>query len=68
MIFTETDKEAHQNATDCCICETSFNSDDDIVRDHDHITGFYRGAAHAQCNLAAKQQKRMIVYMHNAKG
>ena len=31
-------------------------------------SGSFRGAAHSQCNLKARQQKRLFVYFHNGKG
>ena len=30
---------------------------DDRVRDHDHVNGKYRGAAHSQCNLQFRPRK-----------
>ena len=30
----------------CWICEKLINNDDEKVRDHCHITGKFRGAAH----------------------
>ena len=40
------------------------------VRDHDHLTGLYRGAAHNVCNLKAKQIKSSFVpvFFHNFSG
>ena len=35
------------------------------VRDHDHYTGKYRGAAHSICNLRYKVQKEIPVVFHN---
>ena len=35
------------------------------VRDHDHYTGNYRGAAHSICNLRYKVQKEIPVVFHN---
>ena len=33
------------------------------VRDHDHLTGKYRGAAHIRCNLNCKQKSSSFVPM-----
>ena len=71
MSLTEQDKIIHENATHCYICTDSFSEDHKLgekVRDHDHITGAYRGPAHNVCNLKMRKQLKMIVYMHNAKG
>src|SRR5690606_34181724 len=39
------------------------------VRDHDHITGKYRGSAHSRCNLNYNcQHYKIPVICHNLKG
>ena len=38
------------------------------VRDHDHWTGHYRGAAHSGCNIALRKTKRLPVIFHNLTG
>ncbi len=43
----------------------------DSVRDHDHITGRYRGAAHNDCNFKLKMNAKTTpipVFFHNLKG
>ena len=35
------------------------------VRDHCHITGNYRGAAHRNCNLKLKVSNFMPIFFHN---
>ena len=40
--------------THCWICKGSLN---DMVRDHGHFTGKYRGAPHYICNLQFKKPK-----------
>ena len=40
----------------------------DRVRDHDHLTGLYRGAAHADCNLHCNfKDFKIPVFFHNLK-
>ena len=38
------------------------------VRDHDHITGKYRGAAHDRCNLRMRTTYKIPVFFHNFRG
>ena len=41
------------------------------MRDHCHIVGSYRGAAHSRCNLAygiSKSEWKLPVVLHNLKG
>ena len=38
------------------------------VRDHDHLTGEYRGAAHSNCNLNYKVPRFIPIYFHNFSG
>ena len=42
--------------------------DDNKVRDHRHITGKYRGAAHWSCNINLKMSKKIFVIFHNLRG
>ena len=48
LIMTHEDRDAFNAATVCHICGEDLLSDK--VRDHCHITGRYRGAAHNSCN------------------
>ena len=48
MIFNEEDRINFNNATLCHICEEPLGRD--TVRDHCHISGKFRGAAHSICN------------------
>jgi hypothetical protein len=47
----------------CYYCDKPLNND--RVRDHDHLTGKYRGAAHNWCNLQARKDKFVPVFFHN---
>ena len=49
MLLTPTELRSFNNATTCNICTKPLG--DDKVRDHCHIVGSYRGAAHNECNL-----------------
>jgi len=49
MIMTANDCKAFNDSVHCHICGEALVND--RVRDHCHITGKYRGAAHNACNL-----------------
>ena len=55
MHLTREEEQEFQEAQDCHICDQPLGVD--RVRDHDHLTGDYRGAAHNECNLALKYKK-----------
>ena len=42
-------QESFQQSKVCWLCEAKLG--EDTVRDHDHLTGKYRGAAHNRCTL-----------------
>ena len=52
----------------CWICNKLFEIGDEKVRDHCHISGQYRGAAHWSCNITLKITKKVPVIFHNLKG
>ena len=66
MIFTEEDKQDFINASDCWICGEYLGND--RVRDHNHYTGLYRGAAHNSCNLKYRKPNNISVFFHNLAG
>lgn len=66
MIFTEKDAEMHAHADVCHICNNLLLLDK--VRDHCHLTGRYRGAAHQQCNLTYSLPQLVPVFFHNLAG
>ena len=61
-----------QLAEECWLCEQPFTEGTELrkVRDHDHITGKYRGAAHNICNINCKQRSSSFVpiFFHNFSG
>ena len=48
--MTIEDEDNYQNSQNCWICDEKIINRDK-ARDHCHITGKYRGAAHKKCNL-----------------
>ncbi|XP_035716141.1 uncharacterized protein LOC118439162 [Folsomia candida] len=52
-------------ADSCHICEHDFDHQSIKVRDHDHNTGLFRGAAHRECNSSYIQKVKIPVLMHN---
>ncbi|XP_071650772.1 uncharacterized protein [Temnothorax longispinosus] len=56
------------SATSCHICERPFESQDQRVRDHCHLTGRYRGPAHPRCNLFYRDSYVIPVFFHNLSG
>jgi hypothetical protein len=71
MVMTKEDETDFKKAVICHICEKRFEEKEIIVRDHDHITGKYRGAAHKKCNLdyAIKiKNYKLPIFFHNLKG
>ena len=72
MVMTADDQVAHAAATMCYICDEPFEvsekKGEQKVRDHDHISGTYRGAAHSRCNLLKRRQRKIPVFIHNFRG
>ena len=79
MLFDEEDKKAFDHESVCFICknkrlekglkEYPFSELDPKVRDHDHLTGKYLGAAHRSCNLNKRREKPFLsIFMHNFSG
>ena len=66
LIMTTIDEEIYNNSHICHICKQDLNTDK--VRDHCHITGKFRGAAHNQCNLNLRLPKKLAIIFHNLQG
>ena len=64
-------REEYENATESYIFRQAFEENDPKgpkVRDYDHITRFFIGAAHRQFNLARPVSFRIPVFFHNFRG
>ena len=57
--------QAHKNAESCYMCSKPFTEENYKVRNHDHATGEYRGAAHRSCNLQRKEKIVIPIFIHN---
>ena len=69
MRMTCADWDTHRTARRCHVCDDLLEGDS--VRDHCHITGKYRGAAHSTCNLKLRLNPKtttMPVVFHNLRG
>ena len=68
MIFNEPEEEQFNNQKSCYLCFKKFEKIEDKVRDHDHLTGKFRGAAHSRCNLMLRKSNKIPVFFHNFRG
>jgi len=68
MIMTLPQRDEYNLATNCYVCDGAFTEDNRKVRDHCHVSGKYRGAAHDKCNLQLKLSSEIPVIFHNLKG
>lgn len=68
MIITPKQEIEFNECCECHICQKPIG-DKVKVRDHDHITGKYRGCAHQDCNVKFNYKYFKIpVFFHNLKG
>ena len=68
LIMTEKEEEQFQSSNTYWICDKLIDDDDEKVRDHCHITGKFRGAAHWSCNINLQLTKKVPVIFHNLRG
>ena len=61
------EEEYFQSSNTCWICEKSIEGDDEKVREHCHITGKFRGAAHWSYNINLQLTKKVPVIFHNSR-
>ena len=66
MVMTKEDRENFNDATHCHICEKPLWLDE--VRDHEHVSGKFRGTAHDKCNLNHHPHHRIPIMIHNLRG
>ena len=68
LIMSEEEEHLLQQSNSCWICEKLIDNDDEKVRDHCHVTGKFRGAAHWNCNINFQLTKKVPVIFHNLRG
>ena len=68
MIISEEEEEQFWSCNTCWICEKFIDDNDEKVRDHCHVTGKFKGAAHWGCNVNLQLTKKVPVIFHNLKG
>ena len=64
--MTSEDEEICNNSHICWICKQELNMDK--VRDHCHVTGRIRGAAHNKCNINLRLPRKLTIIFHNLQG
>ena len=64
--MTSEDDEIYNNSQICWICKRELNMDK--VRDHYHVTGKFRGAAHNKCNTNLRLPRKLPIILHNLQG
>ena len=66
--LTNKKEKKHNKQKVCYMCKEEFMANDKKyckVKDHCHLTGKYRGAAHNICNLRYKITKKIPIVFHN---
>ena len=66
LMMSEEEEEQFQSRNIFWICEKFIDDDDEKVRDHCHVTGKFRGAAHWSCNLQLTE--KFLIIFHNLRG
>ena len=51
LVLSTDDEKRFQSDNKCLICGKLFDVGDNKVRDHDNVTGKYRGSTHCSCNV-----------------
>ena len=68
FIMTEEEENLFQNCNSSWICKKPIDNDKEKVRDHCHVTGKFRGAAHKICNVNFQLTKEVSVIFHDLRG
>ena len=68
LIMSEEVEHLFQQSNSCSICEKRIDNDEEKMRNHYHVTGRFRGAAHWKCNVNFQLTKKVPVIFHNLRG
>jgi hypothetical protein len=68
LVMLPVEEASYQAAKVCYLCSQDFQGTNIKVRDHDHVTGRFRGAAHQRCNLLLRKQYKIPIFLHNFRG
>ena len=68
LIMNVEEEYLFQKSNSCWICGKLIDHDEEKVRDHCHISGKFRGAAHWDCNINFQLTKKIPVIFHNLRG
>ena len=68
LIMIEEEEHLFQKSNNCWICIKLIDNDEEKVRDHCHITGKFRGAAHRNYNINFQLTQKVPVIFYNLRG
>ena len=68
LIMSEEEEHLFQQSNSCWIRKKVIDNDEQKVRDHCHVTGKFRGAAHGNCNINLQLTKNVSVIFYNLRG
>lgn len=63
--MTAEEEQSFQGSNICHICKKLISNPSDKVREHDHLSGKYRGCAHQECNIKYRLKHEIPVIFHN---
>ena len=66
--MTVDEEKRFQLANSCWVCNKLYDVGDEKERDHCHVTGKYRSAAHFSCKVNCKLSKNVPVILYNLRG